>query len=57
MRTEKNIAAVSAGVNDNHLLSIRGRSQQLENRLLNNVENFGDGFRCEAFQNTAGAKI
>ena len=25
--------------------------------LLNNVENFTEGFRCEAFQNTAGVRI
>ena len=29
MRTEENIAAVSASVNDDHQLSIRRRSQQL----------------------------
>ena len=25
--------------------------------LLNNVENFAEEFRCEAIQNTAGARI
>ena len=42
--TEENTAAVS----------IRRRSQPL---LLNNVENFAEGFRCKAFQNTAGGGI
>ena len=25
--------------------------------LLNNVKNFAEGFRCDAFQNTAGVRI
>ena len=54
VRTEENIAAVSASVNDDHQLSIRRRSQQLG---LNNVENVVEGFSCEAFQNTASARI
>ena len=50
VRTEENIAAVSASVNDDHQLSIGPL-------LLNNVKNFADGLRCEAFHNTAGARI
>ena len=55
VRTEENIAAVSASVNDDHQLSIRRHSQQLGLWLLNNVANFAERFRCEVFQNTAGA--
>ena len=51
MRTEENMAAVSARVNDDHQLSIRSRSQPNEPLLLQNVENFTKGFRCEAFHN------
>ena len=51
MRTEE---AVSASVNDDPQLPIRRRSQPL---LLNNVANVAEGFRCEALQNTAGARI
>ena len=49
MQTEENIAAVLASVNDDHQLSVRRRSQQLCQ--------FAEGFRCEAFQNIAGARI
>ena len=53
MRTEENIAAVSANVYDDPQLSIRCRSQQLGlPRLLNKVENFAKELRCEDFQNT-----
>ena len=54
MRTKENIAAVSASVNDDHQLSIRRRSQKL-GLCYSTQENFAEGFRCEAFQNTAGA--
>ena len=43
VRTEENIAVVS------HMI--------INYLLLNNVENFSEGFRCEAFQNTTGARI
>ena len=46
----ENIAAVSVSANDDHQLSIRCRSQQLG--LC-----YSDGFRCEAFQYTVGARI
>ena len=46
MRTEKYIGVVSASVNDDRQLLIRRRSK-----------NFAEGFRCEAFQNTASASI
>ena len=59
MRTKENIAAVSASVNDDHQLSIRRPPFAAIGppMLLNNVENFAEGFSCEAFQNTAAAKI
>ena len=41
VRTEENIAAVSASVNDNHKLAIRGNSRSLQ-WGLNNVENFAE---------------
>ena len=47
MRTEENIAAVSASVKDDHQLLIRRCSLQI----------FAKVFGCEAFQNTAGARI
>ena len=55
MRIEENIAAVSGIVNNNHQLSIRRRSRQYlrGSLLLNNVENFAEGFGCEAFENIA----
>ena len=46
VRTEENIAAVLATINDDHELSIR--------LLLNNVDNFEE---LPAFKNTACAKI
>ena len=49
-RTEENIVAVSASVNDDHQLSIRPP-------LLNNVKHFAEEFRCKAFQNTAAAVV
>ena len=58
VRTAENIAAVSISVNDEHQLSIHRRSQfGIEPLLLNSVENFAEGFKCETFQNTAGARI
>ena len=61
VRTEENIAAVSASVNDDHQLTIRRRSQRRtdtqQRAVLNNVEHFAEGFSCDAFQNTAGARI
>ena len=54
MRTEENIVAVSATVNDDHQVSPFATIGPL---LVNNVENFAEGFRCEDFQNTAGARI
>ena len=55
MRSEENIAAVSASVNDAHQLSIRSIAA-IGPLLLNNAENVAEGFRYEAFQNTAGAR-
>ena len=55
VRTEEYNAAVSASVNDDHQLSIQISAIKL--LLPNNVENFTEGFRCEACQNTAGARI
>ena len=54
VRTEENIAAVLASINDDHQLSIRFLPlAAIEPLLLNNVENFVEGFRCVSFKNTA----
>ena len=56
VQTEENNAAVSASVNDDHQLAIHRRLQQLD-LCYSTTWNFTEGFRCEAFQNTAGAGI
>ena len=57
VRTEENIAAVSASVNNDHQLLIRRLSQQMSLCYSTTWKNFAEGFSCEAFQNTAGARI
>ena len=56
VRTEGNIGAVWASVNDDHILSIVVVCNNWS-LLLNKAENFKEGFRCEVFQNTAGVGI
>ena len=53
MRTEENIADASVNVNDDHQLSIRRSSKQLGLCYSTTWKIL----RCEAFQNTAGARI
>ena len=57
VRTEENIAAVSASVNDDLIVIDSSLFGAIGPLLHNNVENFAEGFRCEAFQNAASASI
>ena len=57
VRTKENIAAVSASVNEPSLIDSSPFAAIGRPLLLNNIDNFAEGFWCVAFQNTAGTRI